>query len=175
MTSTRVGSIRRDSGTRKRQIVYWDVESPWNTSVNEWDWSKTVWDWDTNFEILKLISTRYIYHHDDIYTNLMQWMLCWWKQDQGVWVWVRVAPNLFWSRLGQELLALKHFSVELATSAQTVVLLSPSSFAMNFFKTKQRTPPDLIRGLRDAIPRLESGAPGGETRRKVRKTLGISG
>ena len=39
---------------------------------------------------------------------------------------------------------------------------------MNFFKTKPRTPPDLVRGLRDAINRLESGAPGGETRRKVR-------
>ncbi|KAI3614323.1 mo25 protein [Moniliophthora roreri] len=38
---------------------------------------------------------------------------------------------------------------------------------MNFFKTKQRTPPDLVRGLRDAIPRLESGAPGSETRRKA--------
>lgn len=38
---------------------------------------------------------------------------------------------------------------------------------MNFFKTKPRTPPDLVRGLRDAINRLESGAPGGETRRKV--------
>ncbi|KAJ3763925.1 Mo25-like protein, partial [Lentinula raphanica] len=37
---------------------------------------------------------------------------------------------------------------------------------MNFFKTKQRTPPDLVRGLRDAIPRLESGAPGSETRRR---------
>ena len=44
----------------------------------------------------------------------------------------------------------------------------PPSFAMNFFKTKPRTPPDLVRGLRDAINRLESGAPGGETRRKVR-------
>ncbi|KDR73132.1 hypothetical protein GALMADRAFT_72611 [Galerina marginata CBS 339.88] len=38
---------------------------------------------------------------------------------------------------------------------------------MNFFKTKPRTPPDLVRGLRDAINRLESGAPGGETRRKA--------
>ncbi|KIK00639.1 hypothetical protein K443DRAFT_99901 [Laccaria amethystina LaAM-08-1] len=37
---------------------------------------------------------------------------------------------------------------------------------MNFFKTKPRTPPDLVRGLRDAIPRLETSAPGGETRRK---------
>ncbi|EIW75607.1 mo25 protein [Coniophora puteana RWD-64-598 SS2] len=38
---------------------------------------------------------------------------------------------------------------------------------MNFFKTKQRTPSDLVRGLRDAIPKLESGAPGSETRRKA--------
>lgn len=38
---------------------------------------------------------------------------------------------------------------------------------MNFFKTKTRTPPDLVRSLRDAIPRLESGPPGGETRRRV--------
>ncbi|THU93326.1 Mo25-like protein [Dendrothele bispora CBS 962.96] len=37
---------------------------------------------------------------------------------------------------------------------------------MNFFKTKPRTPPDLVRGLRDAIPRLESSPPGSETRRK---------
>ncbi|EGN94446.1 hypothetical protein SERLA73DRAFT_62391 [Serpula lacrymans var. lacrymans S7.3] len=37
---------------------------------------------------------------------------------------------------------------------------------MNFFKTKQRTPPDLVRGLRDTIPKLESGPPGTETRRK---------
>ncbi|KAF9240066.1 mo25 protein [Melanogaster broomeanus] len=38
---------------------------------------------------------------------------------------------------------------------------------MNFFKTKPRTPPDLVRGLRDAIPKLESGPPGSETRRKA--------
>ncbi|KAH8823117.1 Mo25-like protein [Flagelloscypha sp. PMI_526] len=37
---------------------------------------------------------------------------------------------------------------------------------MNFFKTKPRTPPDLVRGLRDAVPKLENSAPGGETRRK---------
>ncbi|KAL1689588.1 Mo25-like protein [Schizophyllum commune] len=37
---------------------------------------------------------------------------------------------------------------------------------MNFFKTKPRTPPDLVRGLRDAVPRLEASAPGGESRRK---------
>ncbi|KAF8996052.1 mo25 protein [Cyathus striatus] len=38
---------------------------------------------------------------------------------------------------------------------------------MNFFKTKQRTPPDLVRGLRDAVPKLESSAPGSETKRKA--------
>ncbi|KAL7284197.1 hypothetical protein ACG7TL_001479 [Trametes sanguinea] len=42
-----------------------------------------------------------------------------------------------------------------------------SSRTMNFFKTKQRTPPDLVRGLRDALPRLEAGPPGGEVRRKA--------
>jgi len=42
---------------------------------------------------------------------------------------------------------------------------------MNFFKTKPRTPPDLVRGLRDAIPRLEMGAPGGETRRKASEEI----
>ena len=38
---------------------------------------------------------------------------------------------------------------------------------MNFFKTKQRTPTDLVRGLRDNILKLES-APPGEPRKKVR-------
>ena len=40
--------------------------------------------------------------------------------------------------------------------------------SMNFFnlKTKTRAPPDIVRGLRDAAHRLESGAPG-DTRRKV--------
>ncbi|KZP13550.1 Mo25-like protein [Athelia psychrophila] len=42
---------------------------------------------------------------------------------------------------------------------------------MNFFKTKPRAPPDLVRGLRDAIPRLEAGAPGGETRRKANEEV----
>ncbi|KAI5122847.1 hypothetical protein M0805_003141 [Coniferiporia weirii] len=37
---------------------------------------------------------------------------------------------------------------------------------MNFFKTKQRTPTDIVRALRDAIPRLEASAPGSEARRK---------
>jgi calcium binding protein 39 len=39
---------------------------------------------------------------------------------------------------------------------------------MNFFKTKPRTPPDIVRGLREAVNRLEpSGAVGGEAKRKV--------
>ncbi|KAF9451430.1 mo25 protein [Macrolepiota fuliginosa MF-IS2] len=42
---------------------------------------------------------------------------------------------------------------------------------MNFFKTKPRTPPDLVRGLRDSITRLESSAPGGETRRKASEDI----
>ena len=37
---------------------------------------------------------------------------------------------------------------------------------MNFFKTKPRTPPDIVRGLREAVNRLEI-APGGEAKRKV--------
>jgi calcium binding protein 39 len=45
---------------------------------------------------------------------------------------------------------------------------------MNFFKTKTRTPPDLVRGLRDAINRLEAGAPGGDTRRKVRRIFALN-
>ena len=44
---------------------------------------------------------------------------------------------------------------------------SPIAGTMNFLQTKPRTPPDLVRELRDAIPRLETSAPGGETRRKV--------
>ncbi|KZW00814.1 Mo25-like protein [Exidia glandulosa HHB12029] len=38
---------------------------------------------------------------------------------------------------------------------------------MNFFKTKPRSPQDLVRGLRDAINKLDSGPPGGDTRRKA--------
>jgi hypothetical protein len=44
------------------------------------------------------------------------------------------------------------------------------SDAMNFFKTKQRTPTDLVRGLRDNILKLES-APPGEPRKKVRSCV----
>jgi len=46
---------------------------------------------------------------------------------------------------------------------------------MNFFKSKQRTPPELVRSLKEAIPKLDSGPPGTEARRKaseeVSKTL----
>jgi len=42
---------------------------------------------------------------------------------------------------------------------------------MNFFKTKPRTPPDLVRGLRDAIPKLESAPPGSEARRKANEEV----
>jgi hypothetical protein len=41
---------------------------------------------------------------------------------------------------------------------------------MNFFKTKPRTPPDLVRSLRDAVPKLESAPPGSEARRKASKS-----
>jgi hypothetical protein len=41
---------------------------------------------------------------------------------------------------------------------------------MNFFKTRQRTPTDLVRGLRDNILKLES-APPGEPRKKVRSCV----
>jgi hypothetical protein len=42
---------------------------------------------------------------------------------------------------------------------------------MNFFKTKPRTPPELVRGLRDAIPRMEQGPPGSETRRRAHEEV----
>jgi len=38
---------------------------------------------------------------------------------------------------------------------------------MNFFKSKPRTPTDLVRGIRDTIPRLESAAQGSEARKKA--------
>ncbi|CAE6501432.1 unnamed protein product [Rhizoctonia solani] len=38
---------------------------------------------------------------------------------------------------------------------------------MNFFKAKQRTPSEIVRGLRDAINKLDVGPPGSETRRKA--------
>lgn len=42
---------------------------------------------------------------------------------------------------------------------------------MNFFKTKPRTPPDLVRGLKDALPKLDAGAPGTESRRKAHEEV----
>jgi calcium binding protein 39 len=42
---------------------------------------------------------------------------------------------------------------------------------MNFFKTKPRTPSELVRGLRDAIFKLDGGQPGGDTRRRVQSFL----
>lgn len=44
---------------------------------------------------------------------------------------------------------------------------------MNFlnFKTKPRTPHDLVRGLRDALPKLEAGPPGTEARRKANEEV----
>ncbi|VDC04990.1 unnamed protein product [Peniophora sp. CBMAI 1063] len=41
---------------------------------------------------------------------------------------------------------------------------------MNFFKSKQRTPPELVRGLRDNVQRLDS-APPGEARRKASEEI----
>lgn len=76
--------------------------------------------------------------------------------------WWREATQNF--RLGQS-----HVARHTTRSGSPTASVSVSLSTMNFFKSKQRTPPDLIRGLRDAIPRLESGAPGGETRRKVRQ------
>jgi calcium binding protein 39 len=38
---------------------------------------------------------------------------------------------------------------------------------MNFFRTKQRTPSELVRALKDAIVKLDATTPGGDTRRKV--------
>ncbi|CCL99916.1 uncharacterized protein FIBRA_01941 [Fibroporia radiculosa] len=42
---------------------------------------------------------------------------------------------------------------------------------MNFFKSKPRTPPDLVRGLRDVLSKLEAGPPGSETRRKANEEV----
>ncbi|THH31634.1 hypothetical protein EUX98_g2525 [Antrodiella citrinella] len=42
---------------------------------------------------------------------------------------------------------------------------------MNFFKTKPRTPTDIVRGLRDALPKLEAGPPGGDGRRKANEDV----
>ncbi|KAM6495203.1 mo25 protein [Amanita muscaria] len=42
---------------------------------------------------------------------------------------------------------------------------------MNFFKSKPRTPTDLVRGIRDTIPRLESTVPGSEARKKATEEI----
>jgi len=42
---------------------------------------------------------------------------------------------------------------------------------MNFFKAKQRTPTELVRGLRDAIGKLDVGPPGSEGRRKANEEV----
>lgn len=42
---------------------------------------------------------------------------------------------------------------------------------MNFFKTKTRAPTDVVRSLRDAVPRLESSVPGSDTRRKATEDI----
>lgn len=42
---------------------------------------------------------------------------------------------------------------------------------MNFFRTKQRTPTELVRALRDAVLKLDATTPGGDTRRKVARQL----
>ncbi|CAE6435767.1 unnamed protein product [Rhizoctonia solani] len=42
---------------------------------------------------------------------------------------------------------------------------------MNFFKAKQRTPSEIVRGLRDAINKLDVGPPGSETRRKANEEV----
>ncbi|KAH7096256.1 mo25 protein [Auriculariales sp. MPI-PUGE-AT-0066] len=38
---------------------------------------------------------------------------------------------------------------------------------MNFFKTKPRSPHDLVRGTKDAVAKLDVGPPGSDTRRKA--------
>lgn len=42
---------------------------------------------------------------------------------------------------------------------------------MNFFKSKSKTPPELVRSIRDAIMRLDAGSTGAEGRRKVSERL----
>ncbi|KAA1472610.1 mo25 protein [Dentipellis sp. KUC8613] len=44
---------------------------------------------------------------------------------------------------------------------------------MNFFKTKQRTPPDLVRGLRDNILRLDSAPPGEARKKHLQQIKGV--
>lgn len=42
---------------------------------------------------------------------------------------------------------------------------------MNFFKSKAKTPPELIRSIKEAIVRLDSSNSGAEGRRKVRRPI----
>lgn len=42
-----------------------------------------------------------------------------------------------------------------------------ASAQMNFFKTKQKTPTELVRALRDAVVKLDATTPGGDTRRRA--------
>lgn len=42
---------------------------------------------------------------------------------------------------------------------------------MNFFRTKQRTPSELVRALRDTIVKLDATTPGGDTRRKASEDI----
>ena len=84
--------------------------------------------------------------------QIMWWYRPDWRKPTDCWIWGSALHPLTTTR----------------DTHSDVLWAFPPTFAMNFFKTKPRTPPDLVRGLRDAINRLESGAPGGETRRKVR-------
>ncbi|KAF8586773.1 mo25 protein [Ramaria rubella] len=42
---------------------------------------------------------------------------------------------------------------------------------MNFFKTKPRSPAELVRGLKDALGRIDAGPPGGEMRRRAHEDV----
>jgi calcium binding protein 39 len=42
---------------------------------------------------------------------------------------------------------------------------------MNFFKSKPRTPVELLRGIRDNVPKLDIGSPGSEARKKASEEI----
>lgn len=42
---------------------------------------------------------------------------------------------------------------------------------MNFFKAKQRTPAELVRGLKESLGKLDVGPPGGEARRRAHEEV----
>ena len=44
---------------------------------------------------------------------------------------------------------------------------------MNFFKSKTKTPPEIIRAIREAIARLDASTTGAEGRRKVRTLFSL--